>query len=300
MEGLSGPGGHTRAVVAAGVIVGTLGGGQCGQSHEFLVRSAEELGSVGRKPTEGWGPVGWKSRCVTPRCSDDIETTWPHGSTRVYRVEGTEVCGLGPAVEVQLEPEEAEPSGGRTVSHIPRGGWAHLSVRVPSGRARPSGQLGRCGSHWGGRWSPSCEEGTRAQCCGSSCCSGPRHLPHFSHHRRPSSWHLFLSARSSAATEWPACLQGLFLPAFPAAMLFLRCGLSHHFVFPSPLRLPVATTHWPVSSQVSTLVPHCAFPLQTPPPLSGAHISPHTVSCPPLSASEHPHIPPCLPTASSS
>lgn len=63
------------------------------------------------KPAEGWGPVGWKSRCVTPRCSDDIETTWPHESTRVYRVEGTEVCGLSPAVEVQLEPEEAEPVG---------------------------------------------------------------------------------------------------------------------------------------------------------------------------------------------
>lgn len=57
---------------------------------------------------------------MTPRCSDDIETTWPHESTRVYRVEGTEVCGLSPAVEVQLELEEAEPSGGRTVSHIPR------------------------------------------------------------------------------------------------------------------------------------------------------------------------------------
>ena len=124
-------------------------------------------------------------------------------------------------------------------------------------------------------------------------------MPRFSRHCRPSSWHLFLSARSSAATEWPACLQGLFLPAFPAAMLFLSRGLSHHFVFPSPLRLPVATTRWPVS-QVSTLVSHYAFPLQAPPPLSGAHISPHMVSCLPLSASEHPHIPPCLPTASSS
>lgn len=58
--GLSGPGGHTRAVVAAGVIVGTLGGGQCGQSHEFLVRSAEELGSVGKEagPRAGDPSVG--------------------------------------------------------------------------------------------------------------------------------------------------------------------------------------------------------------------------------------------------
>ena len=40
--GLPGPGGHTRAMAAAGVIVGTLGGGQCGQSHGLLVRSAEQ------------------------------------------------------------------------------------------------------------------------------------------------------------------------------------------------------------------------------------------------------------------
>lgn len=53
--GLSGPGGHIRAVAAAGVIVGTLGGGQCGQSHELLVRSAEELGSVGREAGQGLG-----------------------------------------------------------------------------------------------------------------------------------------------------------------------------------------------------------------------------------------------------
>lgn len=80
------------------------------------------------KPAEGWGPIGQKSRCVTPWCSDDIETTWPHESTKVYRVERTEVCGLGPEVEVQLETEEAGPSRDKTVSHIPRGGWACLSV----------------------------------------------------------------------------------------------------------------------------------------------------------------------------
>ena len=50
---------------------------------------------------------------------------------------------------------------------------------------------------------------------------------------------------------------------------------------------------WPVSWQVSALVPHCAFPLQ-------AHISPRTASYPPPSASEHRCPPPRLLTASSS
>lgn len=54
--GLPGPGGHTRAVAAAGVIVGLLGGGQCGQSHELLVRSAEESNLLeGRETGRGLG-----------------------------------------------------------------------------------------------------------------------------------------------------------------------------------------------------------------------------------------------------
>ena len=57
-----------------------------------------------------------------------FETTWPHESTTVYRVEGTELCGLGPEVEVLLEPEEAGLGRDKTVSHTPRGSWARLSV----------------------------------------------------------------------------------------------------------------------------------------------------------------------------
>lgn len=55
--GLPGPGGHTRAVAAAGVIVRLLGGGQCGQSHELLVRSAENLTCLrAGKPAEAGDP----------------------------------------------------------------------------------------------------------------------------------------------------------------------------------------------------------------------------------------------------
>lgn len=62
------------------------------------------------------------------------------------------------------------------------------------------------------------------------------------------------------------------------------------------LESPVASCcyhAWPVSWQVSALVPHCAFPLQ-------AHISPRTASCPPPSANEHRCPPPRLLIASSS
>lgn len=75
---------------------GLLGGGQCAVSPMSpLVRSAEESNLLeGRETAEGWGPVSRKSRCVTSGAQMIFETTWPHESTKVYRVEGTELCGL--------------------------------------------------------------------------------------------------------------------------------------------------------------------------------------------------------------